>query len=367
MAATINELLMDAQISHAADLKRYSESVVYRMISVLNRSDAAIAADLLQRLSDVSPSTFSMDRLESMLYSVRSLNREAFALVDRELTAELQDFTKYEVAFQQSMMTSILPVQVSVASVAAESVHAAAVARPFQGGLLKGFLSDMEDKKARLIRQTIADGFVQGKTTSQIVSEIRGTRAKGYSDGVIEITRRDAQAVVRTALAHTASFARDSFYDANADLLKGYVWLSTLDLRTSSPCRARDHKQYNKDRKPVGHSFPWGAGPGRLHWNCRSTSTPVVKSWKELGIDLPEFSPTTRASMGGQVPQATDYGTWLKNQSASRQDEVLGKTRGQLLRSGDLSMADMYSAKGSPLTLAQLREKHQKEFDRAGI
>lgn len=363
-----NDELLNLTLSHSVDLRRYSESVVYRMISVLNRSDSAIAAELLQKLADVSPSTFSMDRLESMLYSVRSMNREAYTLMERELSTELQDFTKYEVAYQQSMLTAVVPVQVHVAAVVADAVHAAAMARPFQGGLLKGFLSDMEDKKARLIRQAIADGFVQGKTTSQIVSEIRGTRAKGYSDGLIEITRRDAQAVVRTALAHTASFARDSFYDANADLVKGYMWLATLDLRTSSPCRARDHKQYNKDRKPVGHTLPWGAGPGRFHWNCRSTSTPVLKSLSELlGVKVSEFTPSDRASMDGQVPASTDYGTWLKKQSAARQDEVLGPTRGKLLRSGELSMADMYSAKGSPLTLAQLREKYQSEFQRAGL
>lgn len=364
MPSSANEKLMDAQISHAADLRRYSDSVVYRMIAILNRSDSAIAADLLQKLAELTPSTFSMDRMESLLYSVRSMNRDAYNLVGRELSAELRDFTQYEVSFQKSLLVSVVPVQISVASISVDAVHAATMARPFQGGLLKGFLSDMEDKKARIIRQTIADGFVQGKTTSQIVSEIRGTKAKGYSDGLLEITRRDAQAVVRTALSHTASFARDSFYEANDDLIKGYLWLATLDLRTSSPCRARDHLQYNKSHKAVGHTYPWGAGPGRLHWNCRSTSTPILKSLSEiLGADVGEFSPSTRASMDGQVPQATDYATWLKKQSAARQDEVLGTTRGKLLRSGELSMADMYSAKGTRLTLAQLRERRPEAFN----
>ena len=68
----------------------------------------------------------------------------------------------------------------------------------------------------------MADGVVRGSTTAQIVSEIRGTRAKGYSDCIIEITRRDAQAVVLTAIAHTSGFAQQQVYDSNE--VKGYTW-----------------------------------------------------------------------------------------------------------------------------------------------
>jgi hypothetical protein len=56
----------------------------------------------------------------------------------------------------------------------------------------------------------------------------------------------------------------------------------------------------------------------------------VVKSWKELGIDIAEMDASTRASMDGQVPEDTKYGDWLKRQSKARQDEVLGPVRAKL-------------------------------------
>lgn len=368
MSVTVNQALLEAEISHLVDLRRYSDTVVYRLIAILNRADSAIANELLTKLAGIDPSTFSMDRLESMLYSVRSINQEAFNQVGRELSNELRDFTSYEAAYRQSVMTELLPVQINVASVDVGSTYAGAMARPFQGGLLKGFLADIEAKKARLIRQSVADGFVQGKTVSQIVKEIRGTKAKGYSDGLIEITRRDAQAVVKTAISHTAGFARDAFYEANDDLIEALLWVSTIDLRTSTPCKIRDHLKYSKDHKPVGHKIPWGAGPGRLHWNCRSCSTAIVKSWEELGIPgVPEFKNDARSSMDGEVPASMDYPQWLAKQSAARQDEALGPVRGKLMREGKLSLADMYSAKGAPLTLDQMREDHAAAFWKAGL
>ena len=363
-----NEKLIHATISHELDLRRYSDSVVYRIIAVLNRSDSAMAAELVVKLESMSPTAFSIERLEGMLYSVRQLNAQAFADVQRELTQELRDFAQYEAAWNQAVLADVLPAKIMAVGVSVDQVAAASLSRPFQGNLLKGFLSELEEKKARLIRQAVADGFVQGKTTADIVRSIRGTKAKGYSDGIIEITRRDAQAIVRTALSHTAAAATRKTHEANSDLIKGFVWLATLDQRTSSQCRIRDHKQYDKAHKPIGHSYPWGAGPGSLHWNCRSKSTPILKSLKEItGLDIEDFEIDERASMDGVVPGATDYATWIKKQSAARQDDVLGKSRAELLRKGDLSLADLYSAKGSPLTLDQLRERHAAAFRKAGL
>lgn len=266
--ATANEALLSLTISHAIDLSRYSDNVVARMVAILNRSDAAMTAELLLKLADMDASTFSMERLEGMLYSVRSMNREAYAQLGRDLSAELLDFTAYELAFQNSMLVSVLPVQVAVVGVSVPQVYAAAMSRPFSGNLLKGFLDDMEAKKAKLIRATIADGYVQGKTTAAIVRSIRGTRAAGYADGVIEITRRDAQAVVRTALSHTEATARNEFHKSNQDVIDSVIWSSTLDSRTSSPCRIRDGRKYTLGAyKPIDHALPWGAGPGRYHWN----------------------------------------------------------------------------------------------------
>ncbi|MFZ3286556.1 MAG: phage minor head protein [Telluria sp.] len=365
-----NDELLDAAIAHQIALQRYSTGVVRRMIAVLNRSDQRLFAELVAALERLDPASFTVQRLESMLGSVRAINAQAYARVGDDLRKELRDFTDYEASYQQMALASVLPTQLSVAAVVPEQVYAAAMARPFQGVILQGALDDLSAGKAKKIRQAIAQGFVEGKTSSQIVRELRGTRALKYADGLLEIDRRHLQTIVQTAISHTAGFVQDRHYAANADLLKGVSWSAKLDLRTSSACRIRDGKMWDMKHKPVGHSLPWGAGPGAYHYNCRSSAAPVLKSFKELmGVDVDEskFPVGSRASLDGQLPANQTYNEWLTKQSAMRQDSVLGPTRGKLLREGKLPIDQMYTPKGDYLSLKQLRELDASTFSRAGL
>lgn len=367
---SVNDLLQAESIRHQVDLQGYTTGVLHRLLAVLNRSDQRLIAELTVKLVDFDPALFTMERLESLLTSVRSLSAATYAELGQELTKELREFVGYELSYQHQMLTEHLPVAVHVAAVSAEQVYAAAMARPFQGVLLRDVWKELDRNKMKKVREAIAQGFVEGKTTDQVVRELRGTRAKGYADGIIERDRRDVEAVVRTAIGHTAGFAQDKAMEANADLIKALQWSATLDLRTSSMCRIRDRKLYTPDtHKPIGHSIPWGAGPSRLHWRCRSGQVPVLKSFKELGIDVPEIlvGGKTRASMDGQLPADTSYADWIKKQSAARQNEVLGPTRARLLRDGKLALPDLYSARGELLTLDDLRKRDTEAFKRAGL
>ena len=82
---------------------------------------------------------------------------------------------------------------------------------------------------------------------------------------------------------------------------------------------------------------------------------------------MDDFSPSTRASMDGQVPADQTYGQWLKKQSAERQDDILGKTRGALFRKGGLEFDRFYNDKGRYLTLDELRQRDAAAFDKAGV
>jgi len=369
---TVNEALLDAAISHAVDSQHYSNGVLRRVIGLLNRADADLFAQLAVTLESMHADSFSVQRLEALLGSVRALNAEAYRQLERSLAKELQDFAAYEAQYQQRLfeVTIPTPVQaaVGVAAVNPQQVYAAAMSRPFQGRLLKEWASSIEAGRMTRIRDAIRMGYVEGQTTDQIIRRLRGTRAKGYADGIIEIDRRHAAAVVQTALSHMANFTRERVYDENRSLIKAIRWVSTLDNRTSDACRIRDGKEYEPEtHKPIGHSIPWGAGPGKAHWNCRSTSVPITYSWRELGIDVDKIDPSTRASMDGQVPAEMSYGEWLAKQSAARQDEILGRTRGRLLREGGLKMEKFYNDKGRFLSLDELRQRDSAAFERAGL
>ena len=360
---TANERLLDAAIHRAIDLHQYSEGVVRRLIAMLNRADADLIAALTKALESLPADSFTVARLEALIQSVRVINASAYTSIGVDLSAQVRSLAQLESAYQFDLFSAALPSEVlqrfPLIAVSVEQVYAAAMSRPFQGRLLSEWASNIAEDRMRRIREAVRVGYVSNETTADIVRRIRGTRALRYSDGIIEADRRSLTTVVRTALSHTASTARSEFYGKNLDLIKAERWTSTLDTRTTPICMARDHKDYHPvTHKPIGHTLPWLGGPGRAHWGCRSTSVPITKSWKELGgSDLPEFSASTRASMDGQVPSDLDYSDWLKKQSAARQDEVLGATRGAAMRAGKLPWDAMFNSRGMLITLEELRKR----------
>jgi hypothetical protein len=369
---TVNELLADDATSHAVNLNQYSTGVVRRIISLLNKVDVDLADALLKALDRLPRESFTVERLEKLLRNVRRLNVAAYDAVKKELTPELKSFAEYESSYQYQLFRTVIPDQIqaefAIASVNSEQVYAAALSRPFQGRLLKDWASKLEQDRLVVVRDAVRLGYVEGKTTSEIVQGLRGTRAAGYADGKLDRPRRELETVVRMAINHTASVARQNLIAKNAEIVDVVQWHSTLDTKTSEWCRIRDGLKYTaKKHAPVGHEVPWLGGPGKIHWNCRSTELPVVKSWRDLGFDIDELSPGTRASMDGQVSSKKDYGDWLQRQSAARQDEVVGVIRGRLMRSGELEFDKLYSPRGEWLSLDQLRERESAAFAKAGL
>jgi SPP1 gp7 family putative phage head morphogenesis protein len=325
-------------------MERYKNGIVRRLIALLNRTDADLVNKLQIALDKIPANSLSVERIDAQLKSVRELNAEAYATINKALDAELKDLARYEVTFQQDMFKKVIPAQLSFEAVSANQVYAAAMSRPFQGRLLKEWMSGIEAERAIKIRDAVRIGVIEGQTTQQIVQRIRGTRALKYADGLLDISRRNATAIVRTAVAHTQNFARERMMKANEDILKGEQFVAVLDTRTTEICQMND-----------GKVFPVGQGPvPPLHFGCRSTRVAVLKSWRELGLDIDDAPESTRASFDGQVPADTTYAQWLKNQPADIQDEVLGKQRGEIFRESGLPLDRFINDEGKYYTLDQL-------------
>lgn len=352
---TTNEEVFDASVRHQIGILRYSSSVVRKVVALLNRVDDRLVTEIAKR--GIGDSSFTKRRLELLLDSVRAIIAEAYGRATTTLNDELKDLAGYERDFQLSMLGKALPIRWDMVKPTSAQLYAAVTARPFEGRLLKDWYTDLEAGAYRRLRDTIRMGYVEGRTTDQIVRDIRGTRAQQYKDGVLEVSRRGAEATVRTAINHTATIARNETYKENASVIKGVRWVSTLDARTSAVCRGRDGKVYPLDSGPRPPA----------HINCRSSTAPVLKSWKEMGINLKEAPEGTRASMDGQVAESVTYQDWLKRQPAEFQDDVLGKDKGKLFRKGGLPLDRFVDRSGKELTLDQLRQRESEAFQKAGL
>lgn len=364
-----NAILYNESVHQAIALQRYGNSEVHRMIALLNRSDAQLL-DAIESAVKRGASTEALARLTDILHSVRAINSAAYGQVSREFTKDLAEFSEYEANREVSLIKLALPnearAMIDMHGVSATQVHAAAMSRPFQGRLLSEWFDGMDAGRATRIRDAIRIGMVNGDSTDTIVRQIRGTRANKYADGLLERPRQDLRTVVQTAIAHTAQSAREETAQANADILKAVRWVSTLDNRTTQLCRVRDAHTYSLDKhRPLDGGAPWGAGPGRLHFNCRSVSTYVLKSWQALG--LKGLKPGTRASMDGQVPAEMNYAEWLATQPVDRVIDILGPTRAELYMKGGLKLDQFSNDRGVMYTLDQLRQRDADAFRKAGL
>lgn len=209
--------------------------------------------------------------------------------------------------------------------------------------------SDWWARQIPQIRQRFADqmrlGIARGETVDQLIDRVRGKDAQGEEQaipGLMNIARRNVEALVRSSLISVANKTHLEVYGRFANITKGIMWVSTLDTRTSDICKALDGKTWDNDLNPIGHkmAFP---GP-TAHWNCRSTQVPVLKSWEELAREaggdtelaktLDKVPEGTRASMNGQVPQTEKYGPWLKRQPDEVQRQALGARKYRLFKEG---------------------------------
>lgn len=360
--ATANDRLADLAIGHQIYLQRYGGGVARKIIALLNRVDADLHAQLVAALERLPPESFTVQRLDQLLVGVQRLNADVYRDAGIELDRALMELAGYEASWQHRAIQSALPAVVAekltLNTITATQAHAAAMARPFQGKLLSEALAGIEQARAYRIRDTIRMGFVEGLTIDQMVRRLRGTKARGYGDGLLEIDRRGAEALVRTAVNHTSNYSRQALYAANEDLIQEYEWISTLDGRTTLGCIALS-----------GKKFKIGAGPmPPRHWGCRSTTVPVLRSaWGALGLSKSEIDPGVRASMDGEVAGDISYGSWLKSKPAAFQDEVLGPERGKLFREGGLTVDRFTDQRGKVYTLDELRKRDADAFEKAGM
>lgn len=341
----LNDELADALIGHQIGLQRLSNATVRKIVALLNRVDARV----VERLLRADLSALSKQRQEKLLSDVRKIIESVYEDATGALRIELNQLAQYEGEYQLDLFKRLVPVQIDYVTPSPTQIVAAVNARPFQGRLLREWYKDIEAATQKRIRDSIRMGIVEGRTTDQMVRDIRGTRANGYKDGIIQTTRRNTEAVVRTAVNHTATAARQAFYEGNTDVIKGVQWTSTLDGRTSAVCRGRDGTVYPVDKGPRPPA----------HINCRSTVVPVTKSWAEMGIKLGDAPQGTRASMNGQVSADQTYSDWLRKQPVAFQDDVLGESKGRLFRKGGLSLDRFIDRAGREYTLDELKRRER--------
>jgi hypothetical protein len=228
------------------------------------------------------------------------------------------------------------------------------------GSLIEGapsakWWAKQSDDLAFKFSNQVRQGVAQNETMQQIVRRITGSKRLGIP-GIMDKTRREAFTLVHNSVMQVSNDARMATFQENSDVVKGMRHLSTFDSNTSPKCIAYSGAEWDINGKPInGNTLPFEGGCPR-HWGCRSTTVPITKTFRELGIDVDEPK-GTRASDLGQIPSDLSFDDFLKRHSTEYADDLLGPGKAQLWRDGKITLTDLMGQHGRPMTLDQLKAK----------
>lgn len=399
MPTPVNEKLRDLFLTHSVGLDKLSNTVVNDMALLMRDAERQLLQMYNQRLLQVQTGVLrgaETTRIyrQAIQETGQILNQHAPHLYS-SLEKELTQLAQYEADFVEKTLREALPAGVApfanIHSVNPDVLHALVTDAPFHGAVLGEYFAAKGPKSfpvsvQRAMQKTIKRNLALGMHPEESVRALKKTG--------LETSRRNLRAIARSASQHTLNSAAEKVFEANArnpkdSVLKGLMWLSTLDMRTTLEfCVPRDHALYDvmtkKGLNDRAKRYPWRAGPGRIHWGCRSKSSPVTKSWKELGIKAKEVQRRDRASMDGLVPRETTAEEWLKRQLKSdvkdqtirvkvpkkdgtgtytrlkkvsrreKLEKLYGKKKMQAWADGKIGIEDMVKPDGKMLTLEEL-------------
>lgn len=329
------------------------EGIVSNQMQSL-RYDAGLRAEVLgtiDRLADTIAGGLaiheSLTPAESRMI-IREAKREidaAYSTISATQRAHMIEFAKAEQEAIAALFRKVDAVAEQIANI--ERIIDKAI---IQGAPSAEWWARQAEDFRQRFTDTIRTGMAQGESTAQMARRVRGTKALKFKDGIAQIARNNAEALVRTSVQQVGADTRMAFFEDNEGLIAAYQHVSVLDGRTSTSCIVRDGLRWKaRGKQPIGHNLPFSEM--LLHWNCRRVLVPLLRGEKDLGD-------AKRASMDGQVSANTNFEDFMNNKGRDFQDDVLGVGKAKLWREGKISLTQLLDQRGNTLTLTELRQKY---------
>ena len=383
---SFNDDIFDGFVARRVDLASVEPAVQARTLAQLRLLEKDIERIIKQiNVAGAKRSTFKMRRMSVLLKQVRqsisthyrgaaaTLKEELVVVARAESAAiaigmnQAAGFNWMNTGFTQRELTHVVTNSLIEGSPAADwwGKQSLDLVRRFEGQARLGYLAgESNDDIVRRIR-----GKATGRRITTTMADGSKVVTRETVGGIMKTSRREATALVRTAVQKAANDVAHATYLDNDDVIGSEMAVATLDDRTTEICIARDGGIWDiktGEATPdsiTQESFP---GPPPWHFNCRTILVPIVKpldsmSKKQQEAFKKNSNSATRASMDGQIPGNVKYGEWLRAKEVKTPgfaDSVLGKTKAKLWRSGKITPQQLINKQGRPLTVKELLAKH---------
>ncbi len=159
-------------------------------------------------------------------------------------------------------------------------------------------------KNTKKLAESLEEVITQGLMTGQSIRDMELALEEKVASGRYNINR-----VIRTEVNHCCNQGTLMSYKAAGTLR--YIYLATLDMRTSSICRSLDKEVFFVSKAEVGVNFP------PMHPNCRSTTM----AYPENGIFPKERTARDQETNKNiHVPFDMSYAQWYRKYVLEKKD-----------------------------------------------
>jgi len=327
----VNDKIFDRIVNHMADVRLYEEGVQVDNRRILRRHRKRLRDILTNNIrTDVRPEVTRFGK-ELKSHAERSLTEFSTSQLDfhtDNLNKEVRGFYKAQRPRTKELLAEITGPNIKGPS------------------NLSTNLSNISSGELVRIQTKVKAGLARGASSKEIISDVLKTT---------KITEIQARTLTRTAITSTQTAALNKVMLSNEEVLSGYMFTAILDSRTSPICSFHNGKVY--DIKDMKYRPP-------LHWNCRSSMVPVVKSKEDLllldsaRVKKRPVADLDVAYFNGKAANAPNFTDWLKRQSTEIQVRMLGSLdAANLFKQGKLKAAEFITPVGKALTIQALRAK----------
>lgn len=371
---TSNDLLYDAMIRRQIFVLRHAAFIRQQYLARLRRRNATIIAIIAMAYASAETPAARYRAAGRAAREIRRIEEDGWS--EELLLALLLALAMDEVRALREMLLHILPVRTKLRLPSEQRLDRELRSRLMNNRRVRDWVRSAAAAEQRRTENALRTGGSLGEGADQLAGRVVGRR------GVTKQTQLDVDGISRTTATGTTALVRQIVGEMNSDLFSEEIYSAVLDSRTTPLCRSLD-----------GNIYPIGEGPyPPVHFNCRSVRNLIIRPdiYRGQGVtvaveqealnligvtsrgdaDPVKFrravSQVVQRLIGGR-PRRMGYEAWLRGQSATFQDDVLGKTRAALFRRGGLPLNRFVNRRGDELSLSKLADREAQAFRAAGL
>lgn len=199
------------------------------------------------------------------------------------------------------------------------------------GSPLRDLLNELAGDASQAVADKLVQGLALGLNPRQVARNIR----KELGNNLVRALR-----IARTEQLRAYRESTHRSYNANANVVKGWIWMSARDSRTCASCWAMHGTKHSLDERLDDHT------------NGRCFSVPVTMTWEEMGFPgIKEF----RNEIEDGV---TAFGKLTEHQQLA----ILGPAKYIAFRNGVIKLPDLVGRKRSAKWGTMRYERSLKEL-----